>query len=160
MKKMFKKSIAMLIAVLMVISAMPFTAITAFAATGTLSNSGFTIAANGGTRWKNNQMNIVNDQGSDNTSLGIIKFDISSLKGKKIASAKLTFSIDDYNNDSQGLVFYYSPVCNATLNNKQTDDTGLKTVRVLMLIRKPLLGITLRQAMSLDMAKKILLLKI
>lgn len=126
MKKMFKKSIAMLIAVLMVISAMPFTAITAFAATGTLSNSGFTIAANGGTRWKNNQMNIVNDQGSDNTSLGIIKFDISSLKGKKIASAKLTFSIDDYNNDSQGLVFYYSPVCNATLNNKQTDDTGLK----------------------------------
>lgn len=126
MKKMFKKSIAMFIAVLMVISAMPFTAITAFAATGTLSNSGFTIAANGGTRWKNNQMNIVNDQGSDNTSLGIIKFDISSLKGKKIASAKLTFSIDDYNNDSQGLVFYYSPVCNATLNNKQTDDTGLK----------------------------------
>ena len=84
MKKMFKKSIAMLIAVLMVISAMPFTAITAFAATGTLSNSGFTIVANGATRWKNNQMNIVNDQGSDNTSLGIIKFDISSLKGKKI----------------------------------------------------------------------------
>lgn len=126
MKKMFKKSIAMLIAVLMVISAMPFTAITASAATNTLSNSGFTIVANGGTRWKNNQMNIVNDQGSDNTSLGIIKFDISSLKGKKIASAKLTFSIDDYNNDSQGLVFYYSPVCNATLNNKQTDDTGLK----------------------------------
>lgn len=126
MKKMFKKSIAMLIAVLMVISAMPFTAITASAATGTLSNSGFTIVANGGTRWKNNQMNIVNDQGTDNTSLGIIKFDISSLKGKKINSAKLTFSIDDYNNDSQGLVFYYSPVCNATLNNQQTDDTGLK----------------------------------
>lgn len=126
MKKMFKKSIAMLIAVLMVISAMPFTAITASAATGTLSNSGFTIVANGGTRWKNNQMNIVNDQGTDNTSLGIIKFDISSLKGKKIDSAKLTFSIDDYNNDSQGLVFYYSPVCNATLNNQQTDDTGLK----------------------------------
>ena len=124
MKKMFKKSIAMLIAVLMVISAMPFTAITASAATGTLSNSGFTIVANGGTRWKNNQMNIVNDQGTDNTSLGIIKFDISSLKGKKIDSAKLTFSIDDYNNDSQGLVFYYSPVCNATLNNQQTDDTG------------------------------------
>lgn len=35
MKKMFKKSIAMLIAVLMVISAMPFTAITAFAADST-----------------------------------------------------------------------------------------------------------------------------
>lgn len=124
--KMFKKSISCLLAALMIIASMPFTAITAFAATGTLSNSGFTIVANGATRWKNNQMNIVNDQGSDNTSLGIIKFDISSLKGKKIDSAKLTFSIDDYNNDSQGLVFYYSPVCNATLNNKQTDDTGLK----------------------------------
>lgn len=36
MKKMFKKSIAMLIAVLMVISATPFTAITAFAAANTL----------------------------------------------------------------------------------------------------------------------------
>ncbi len=35
MKKMFKKSVAMLIAVLMVISAMPFTAITAFAADST-----------------------------------------------------------------------------------------------------------------------------
>ncbi len=124
--KMFKKSISCLLAALMIIASMPFTAITAFAATGTLSNSGFTIVANGTTRWKNNQMNIVNDQGSDNTSLGIIKFDISSLKGKKIDSAKLTFSIDNYNNDSQGLVFYYSPVCNATLNNKQTDDTGLK----------------------------------
>ena len=124
--KMFKKSISCLLAALMIIASMPFTAITAFAATGTLSNSGFTIVANGATRWKNNQMNIVNDQGSDNTSLGIIKFDISSVKGKKIDSAKLTFSIDDYNNDSQGLVFYYSPVCNATLNNKQTDDTGLK----------------------------------
>lgn len=124
--KMFKKSISCLLAALMIIASMPFTAITAFAATGTLSNSGFTIVANGATRWKNNQMNIVNDQGSDNTSLGIIKFDISSLKGKKIDSAKLTFSIDDYNNDSQGLVFYYSPVCNATLNNEQTDDTGLK----------------------------------
>lgn len=124
--KMFKKSISCLLAALMIIASMPFTAITAFAATGTLSNSGFTIVANGATRWKNNQMNIVNDQGSDNTSLGIIKFDISSLKGKKIDSAKLTFSIDDYNNDSQGLVLYYSPVCNATLNNKQTDDTGLK----------------------------------
>lgn len=123
---MFKKSISCLLAALMIIASMPFTAITAFAATGTLSNSGFTIVANGATRWKNNQMNIVNDQGSDNTSLGIIKFDISSLKGKKIDSAKLTFSIDDYNNDSQGLVLYYSPVCNATLNNKQTDDTGLK----------------------------------
>lgn len=124
--KMFKKSISCLLAALMIIASMPFSAISASAANGTLSNSGFTIVANGATRWKNNQMNIVNDQGSDNTSLGIIKFDISSLKGKKIDSAKLTFSIDDYNNDSQGLVFYYSPVCNATLNNKQTDDTGLK----------------------------------
>lgn len=124
--KMFKKSISCLLAALMIIASMPFSAISASAANGTLSNSGFTIVANGPTRWKNNQMNIVNDQGSDNTSLGIIKFDISSLKGKKIDSAKLTFSIDDYNNDSQGLVFYYSPVCNATLNNKQTDDTGLK----------------------------------
>ena len=75
--KMFKKSISCLLAALMIIASMPFTAITAFAATGTLSNSGFTIVYNNSnnnsnTRWENNQFNIVNDQQYDNTSVGIL----------------------------------------------------------------------------------------
>ncbi|MBD8930147.1 MAG: hypothetical protein EGQ78_07235 [Clostridiales bacterium] len=131
MKKMFKKSIAMLIAVLMVISAMPFTAITAFAATSTLSNSGFTIVynnsnGNSNTRWENNQFNIVNDQKYDNTSVGILKYDISALKGKTIDSATLNFSVDSFYGDGNGLVFYYSNrLSNVTLNNGSTGDSEL-----------------------------------
>lgn len=132
MKKMFKKSIATLIAVLMVISAMPFTAITASAATGTLSNSGFTIVYNNSnnntnTRWENNsQFNIVNDQQYDNTSVGILKYDISALKGKTIDSATLNFSVDDFYGDGNGLVFYYSNrLSNVTLNNGSTGDSNL-----------------------------------
>lgn len=125
MKKMFKKSIAMLIAVLMVISAMPFTAITASAATGILSANSYEIVRGGNnTRWENNQFNIANDQEADNTSIGIIKYDISSLQGKVIDSASLNFTIDDHNDDSQGLIFYYSNrLTNVTLNNSSTKDT-------------------------------------
>lgn len=131
MKKMFKKSIAMLITVLMVISAMPFTAITAFAAANTLSNSGFTIVynnsnGNSNTRWENNQFNIVNDEQYDNTSVGILKYDISALKGKTIDSATLNFSVDSFNGDGNGLVFYYSNrLSNVTLNNGSTGDSKL-----------------------------------
>lgn len=131
MKKMFKKSIAMLIAVLMVISAMPFTAITASAAANTLSNSGFTIVynnsnGNSNTRWENNQFNIVNDQKYDNTSVGILKYDISALKGKTIDSATLNFSVDSFYGDGNGLVFYYSNrLSNVTLNNGSTGDSEL-----------------------------------
>lgn len=131
MKKMFKKSIAMLIAVLMVISAMPFTAITAFAAANTLSNSGFTIVYNNSnnnsnTRWENNQFNIVNDQQYDNTSAGILKYNISALKGKTIDSATLNFSVDSFYGDGNGLVFYYSNrLSNVTLNNGSTGDSEL-----------------------------------
>lgn len=131
MKKMFKKSIATLIAVLMVISAMPFTAITASAAANTLSNSGFTIVynnsnGNSNTRWENNQFNIVNDQKYDNTSVGILKYDISALKGKTIDSATLNFSVDSFYGDGNGLVFYYSNrLSNVTLNNGSTGDSEL-----------------------------------
>ena len=131
MKKMFKKSIATLVAVLMVISAMPFSAITASAATGTLSNSGFTIVYNNSnnntnTRWENNQFNIVNDQQYDNTSVGILKYDVSALKGKTIDSATLNFSVDSFNGDGNGLVFYYSNrLSNVTLNNGSTGDSNL-----------------------------------
>ncbi|WP_294950722.1 hypothetical protein [uncultured Eubacterium sp.] len=129
--KMFKKSISCLLAALMIIASMPFTAITAFAATGTLSNSGFTIVYNNSnnnsnTRWENNQFNIVNDQQYDNTSVGILKYNISALKGKTIDSATLNFSVDSFYGDGNGLVFYYSNrLSNVTLNNGSTGDSKL-----------------------------------
>lgn len=123
--KMFKKSISCLLAALMIIASMPFSAISASAANGTLSANSYQIVRGGSnTRWENNQYNIVNDQEADNTSIGIIKYDISSLKGMVIDSASLNFTIDSHNDDSQGLVFYYSNrLTNVTLNNSSTQDT-------------------------------------
>ena len=122
---MFKKSISCLLAALMIIASMPFSAISASAANGTLSANSYQIVRGGSnTRWENNQFNIVNDQEADNTSIGIIKYDISSLKGMVIDSASLNFTIDSHNDDSQGLVFYYSNrLTNVTLNNSSTQDT-------------------------------------
>lgn len=123
--KMFKKSISCLLAALMIIASMPFSAISASAANGTLSANSYQIVRGGSnTRWENNQFNIVNDQEADNTSIGIIKYDISSLKGMVIDSASLNFTIDSHNDDSQGLMFYYSNrLTNVTLNNSSTQDT-------------------------------------
>lgn len=123
--KMFKKSISCLLAALMIIASMPFSALSASAANGTLSANSYQIVRGGSnTRWENNQFNIVNDQEADNTSIGIIKYDISSLKGMVIDSASLNFTIDSHNDDSQGLVFYYSNrLTNVTLNNSSTQDT-------------------------------------
>lgn len=127
--KMFKKSISCLLAALMIIASMPFSAISASAATGTLSAKSYEIVRGGGnTRWENNQFNIVNDQEADNTSIGIIEYDISSLKGMVINSASLNFTIDSYIGDSQGLVFYYSNrLTNVTLNKNSTKDTLTNT---------------------------------
>ena len=125
--KMFKKSISCLLAALMIIASMPFSAVTASAATGTLSANSYQIVSGGSTnRWGSSQFNIVNDQEDDNTSIGIIKYDISSLQGMVINSASLNFTIDSYNDDSQGLVFYYSNrLTNVTLSNGSTTNDTL-----------------------------------
>lgn len=125
--KMFKKSISCLLAALMIIASIPFSTLLASAATGTLSAKSYQIVSGGTTnRWEKSQFNIVNDQEADNTSIGIIEYDISSLKGMVINSASLNFTIDSYNDDSQGLVFYYSNrLTNVTLSNGFTTDKTL-----------------------------------
>lgn len=125
--KMFKKSISCLLAALMIIASMPFSAVTASAATGTLSNNGFTLVYNSDQdRWENSQFNIVNDQQAGNTSVGIIRYDISSLQGKKLDYANLKFSVDSWHGDGKGLVFYYSNRLSGTsLNNGSQADSNL-----------------------------------
>lgn len=110
MKKLFKKSLAMLIAVLMIITSLPFTAITAQAAVnGTLIQDGYQILVSGSqSRWSNGQFNIVNDQQENNTSAGIIRFDISQIKNLAVNSATLNYKIDSFGDDYQGLTFYWS----------------------------------------------------
>lgn len=125
--KMFKKSISCLLAALMIIASMPFSALSASAATGTLSAKSYQIVSGGSTnRFEKSQFNIVNDQEADNTSIGIMEYDISSLKGMVINSASLNFTIDSYIGDSQGLVFYYSNrLTNVTLKNDSTTNDKL-----------------------------------
>lgn len=125
--KMFKKSISCLLAALMIIASIPFSALSASAATGTLSAKSYQIVSGGSTnRFEKSQFNIVNDQEADNTSIGIMEYDISSLKGMVINSASLNFKIDSYNDDSQGLVFYYSNrLTNVILKNGSTTDNKL-----------------------------------
>lgn len=110
MKKLFKKSIACLIAVLMIITSLPLTAITAQAAVnGTLTQDGYQILVSGSqSRWSNGQFNIVNDQQENNTSAGIIRFDISQIKNLAVNSATLNYKIDSKLDDYQGLTFYWS----------------------------------------------------
>ena len=137
MKKLFKKSISVLIAVLMIITSLPLTAITANAATksGTLSLTG-TQVLNAGLedqynhRWDstNKQFNIVNDQGEQNTSAGVIRYDISGLTDCTVNSATLNYKIDSFGNDYQGLTFYWTTdesKVNRYINDNETFNIGI-----------------------------------
>ena len=82
MKKIFKKSLACLIAVLMIVSSLPFATLTANAATTTstvnVTHYGV-ICNNNGTRFSDPVLKICNDNENDNFTIGFINFDISGL---------------------------------------------------------------------------------
>ena len=101
--KMFKKSISCLLAALMIIASMPFSAISASAA-NTLTVASNTILCAGGTdRWKdtssgtNSKLQITNDGQADNFSYAIWQYKISDLRSvlknsdKQLESAKVTY---------------------------------------------------------------------
>lgn len=81
MKKIFKKSLACLIAVLMIVSSLPFTAVTANAATSATVNVTHygVICNNNGTRFADPVLKICNDNENNNFTIGFINFDISGL---------------------------------------------------------------------------------
>ena len=82
MKKIFKKSLACLIAVLMIVSSLPFATLTASAATTTstvnVTHYGV-ICNNYGTRFYDPVLKICNDNENNNFTIGFINFDISGL---------------------------------------------------------------------------------
>ena len=93
MKKHFgKKSLSLLLAALMILTAVPFAAVTASAAGGTLNRSGWAIISSGSNRLNESAgtFNICSDGGSDSTSIGFIDFDISKISG--LVDAKLNIS--------------------------------------------------------------------
>ncbi|MDO4363269.1 MAG: hypothetical protein Q4C99_01955 [Clostridia bacterium] len=81
MKKVFKKSVACFIAVLMIVSSLPFAAVTANAATSaTINVTHYGVICNdNGTRFADPVLKICNDNENNNFTIGFINFDISGL---------------------------------------------------------------------------------
>lgn len=118
-KKFSKKSLSLLIALIMVFSTMPFTAVTAQAAVSTLYNDRHGIVTNGDTsRWTNSKFNIVNDGESNNMSAGILHFDLTNYMYKKISNVTFNVAIESTSADTQiqYMNYYYS----TTLKNDST----------------------------------------
>ena len=82
MKKIFKKSLACLIAVLMIVSSLPFATLTANAATttSTVNVTHYGVIYNGNyDRFIDPVLKICNDNENNNFTIGFINFDISGL---------------------------------------------------------------------------------
>lgn len=111
MKKFFRKSLACIIAVMMIATSLPFSAITAGAATSTtpINRSYYGLYASSD-RTGTNTFDLVNDSQNGNFSVGYITFDISGInytEAKRI-SAIYTFNISLADSrESLGVSIYY-----------------------------------------------------
>lgn len=81
MKKLFRRSLACIIAVVMIATSLPFSAITVGAATSTtpINRSYLGVYAEGTGRFKDATVTICNDSQDKNFSIGYVTFDISNL---------------------------------------------------------------------------------
>ena len=83
MKRFFKRTIACLIAVLMVVSSLPFTALTANAADSSTVSKQIGVKSYGlftneaGNRWGGTYANVINDATENMFDIGYVNFDIS-----------------------------------------------------------------------------------
>lgn len=113
MKKSFKKLVACLIAVLMVVSSMPLTAIAA-SSTAKLAVQAVGVINNGGTRYSDGKINVANDGEDGNFTIGFWRYDLSEVKanGGTVTEASMTATLADSpfadNSEAQGLSFYYA----------------------------------------------------
>ena len=101
--KTAKKLLALVLSLMMIVTALPMAILPVSAAgevtINTTSSTSGVVVIGGNSRWSNSTFNIVNDQEAGNTSAGVISYDISSLRGKKITSAK--FTANKYSNYRQ-----------------------------------------------------------
>lgn len=116
--KMFKKSISCLLAALMIIASMPFSALSASAAESKTVSKNYhgalvynlTTGQYNTPRAKSSEkkINVVNDGQKENFDIGFVSFDVSSLNGKYISSANYSFTVSSSaNNENLGLSVYY-----------------------------------------------------
>ncbi|MGN0443110.1 MAG: hypothetical protein ACI4F5_00660, partial [Acutalibacteraceae bacterium] len=108
MKKELKKSLSILLTIVMIVSMIPtaiFTAGAAVSKTLTKVEHGL-IKGGSSSRLNGNIFNIVNDGEADNTSAGIIKFDISEFAS--VTSATLNALVSNTPAEKRKTAYYYS----------------------------------------------------
>lgn len=112
--KMFKKSISCLLAALMIIASMPFSALSASAATSVRQVAQGVRVISGSGRYKTNELTLVNDQLAGNTDIGYVTFDISGVNvaTDDVITANYTFNDvienTENNRESCGLNVYFA----------------------------------------------------
>lgn len=108
MKKTLKKSLALVLTVLMLMTSVPF-GMSFAAETKTLAVAEYGLIRGGSSsRLNGSTFNIVNDSQADNTSAGIMRFDISSFVGYDVTSATLTAKVENVAGEARPTGYYYS----------------------------------------------------
>lgn len=115
MKKHYaKKSLSLFLALLMLITAVPLTAVPAAAAGGTLNQSGWAIISSNAQRVNTSEgtFTVCSDGAENSTSVGFIDFDISKISGT--VDAKLNISAknsgsNNYNGEAFLEIFSINP---------------------------------------------------
>lgn len=113
MKKLFKRSLACIIAVVMIATSLPFSAITANA--DTTANSSITMNAFGAFKNGNasrvgaDYISVCNDGQSSNFVMAVFKFNISGLTvdDSMTISAKFKYYLQLTESENKGVSFYY-----------------------------------------------------
>lgn len=134
MKKIFKKSLACLIAVLMIVSSLPFATLTANAATttstATVSSYGIIKGSDQG-RFTDPKLTICNDAQDGNFTIGFVNFDISNISCTDLdevsASYNFTSAMATGCSENMGLTVWY-PTANYTDFYQSTGEYKLSTI--------------------------------
>lgn len=134
MKKIFKKSLACLIAVLMIVSSLPFATLTANAATTT---STATVSAYGvikgsdQRRFTDPNLTICNDAQDGNFTIGFVNFDVSNVSCTDLdevsASYNFTSAMATGCSENMGLTVWY-PTANYNDFYQSTGEYKLSTI--------------------------------
>ena len=134
MKKIFKKSLACLIAVLMIVSSLPFATLTANAATttstATVSAYGIIKGSDQG-RFTDPKLTICNDAQDGNFTIGFVNFDISNISCTDLdevsASYNFTSAMASNCSENMGLSVWY-PTANYTDFDQSTGEYKLSDI--------------------------------
>ena len=134
MKKIFKKSLACLIAVLMIVSSLPFATFTASAATttstATVSAYGIIKGSDQG-RFTDPKLTICNDAQDGNFTIGFVNFNVSNISCTDLdevsASYNFTSAMASNCSENMGLSVWY-PTTNYTDFDQSTGEYKLSTI--------------------------------